>query len=1104
MIENNRIERFSIRKLTIGAVSIGIGLCAATLSGTTVKADTLPIENTSQVEQVKTSDDIAKQQITTVNVENATKQNESLNKSNETNLKLDVATNDTDKKVTDSDKVNDKKETTTNIDKAKSLADTTVVNLPEQKVLINQDPSAYLNYYTEKSIADGLNALKLSNTNLLSSVKFNVDEESHNYLVIFDDKSIKKISFKDVLVQSLVSSSKLNSPEFPVVVNNSAKLTDKEKDTIKNTVISLNPQSVKNVVFKNDYYQPFDIIFKDGSQYYGKYQTSELTINFNAWILNRQSSSVSKDIKIPDNKLKVKDINKLTFDEQEQLKKNLKKINPLADDISISPTGVAKIVFNFPPHIEYINSEELIQGPLPLADTIKVILPKEKILIDQNPSDYITWYNEKKVGQGLNALKLSNSDLLSSAKFDVDTASHNYLITFKDNSIKKIPFTDVLIQSLESSIKLNTPEFPILVKNCEKLTEDEMESLRKMIISLNSSVVNDVKFDPAPKVIYKDASWIYLSTNNKDANSESNPWILNYGPTKHPNVNIPSNKLKVKDINNLTDMDRNKLKEILEKANPLADRISINFNGVARIDFNYPQDTEYIVPSELLSDKPESLAEKTMVMIPSKKTIWNKPYHENYDEKALIKGLRNIQSANLVLAHKVKFDIDTARQSYVLTFEDDSTKLIPFESIFVNSMASSITLNKPDFPIIVNDQYSLTKNEKDKIKQLILKTNPNKHIKDVKFTDAFNTGGEMPFTVIFEDGSSIGRVGAYLELNVDDWIYSKEYDKNYDNDITSIKLPTKKLVVKEPSHLSKDEIDTLTEKLEDLNPFVYTISVSPEGEAKFFFKYPDVTRYVEATKLVTDGKEEISNTDSKDKNTNTSINPNKDSKPNTPSKDDQSKDSSKPSNPTTPSVDPTPVTPSHDEQNQSTYTPIENNSQSSKNSNSMNDQVKKQEKVKSIITERAAVTGIIHAPIISNNPNYKIALLDENGNYTGQYINTNSNWKYFEVAIIKGRLCYRLGSSKQWIPADYLNGSMSYQNGKFVNEIKYQNIGYVSALKDHPTWKIALYDTNGKITSYLNPNSSWKIFAKKVINGQLMYRLGTQKQWIPAKYISIK
>ena len=63
-------------------------------------------------------------------------------------------------------------------------------------------------------------------------------------------------------------------------------------------------------------------------------------------------------------------------------------------------------------------------------------------------------------------------------------------------------------------------------------------------------------------------------------------------------------------------------------------------------------------------------------------------------------------------------------------------------------------------------------------------------------------------------------------------------------------------------------------------------------------------------------------------------------------------------------------------------------------------------------------TGIVYVPFINHNPNWKIRLLDSDGHYT-KYIRTNTRWKYFDVKIIKGMKCYKLGTDTQWVPAKY-------------------------------------------------------------------------------------
>lgn len=77
---------------------------------------------------------------------------------------------------------------------------------------------------------------------------------------------------------------------------------------------------------------------------------------------------------------------------------------------------------------------------------------------------------------------------------------------------------------------------------------------------------------------------------------------------------------------------------------------------------------------------------------------------------------------------------------------------------------------------------------------------------------------------------------------------------------------------------------------------------------------------------------------------------------------------------------------------------------------------KKVEKAK----PKAMETFLVYAPVINNNPNWKIALRDGDGHLTGKYIKTNSRWKAFDTKQMKGGTWYKLGTNGQWAPAAYL------------------------------------------------------------------------------------
>ena len=57
---------------------------------------------------------------------------------------------------------------------------------------------------------------------------------------------------------------------------------------------------------------------------------------------------------------------------------------------------------------------------------------------------------------------------------------------------------------------------------------------------------------------------------------------------------------------------------------------------------------------------------------------------------------------------------------------------------------------------------------------------------------------------------------------------------------------------------------------------------------------------------------------------------------------------------------------------------------------------------------------------VKGHPNYAVAMMDANGVYTGKFLKQGSRFKVFGKKTIKGRVCYRLGTQSQWVPAEFL------------------------------------------------------------------------------------
>ena len=75
-------------------------------------------------------------------------------------------------------------------------------------------------------------------------------------------------------------------------------------------------------------------------------------------------------------------------------------------------------------------------------------------------------------------------------------------------------------------------------------------------------------------------------------------------------------------------------------------------------------------------------------------------------------------------------------------------------------------------------------------------------------------------------------------------------------------------------------------------------------------------------------------------------------------------------------------------------------------------------KSKPAVKPAKKVPKIVYVPIINNNSNYHVRLLDSEGHYQ-KYIATDTRWKVWSVKIIKGMKCYKIGTDTQWVPAKF-------------------------------------------------------------------------------------
>lgn len=68
---------------------------------------------------------------------------------------------------------------------------------------------------------------------------------------------------------------------------------------------------------------------------------------------------------------------------------------------------------------------------------------------------------------------------------------------------------------------------------------------------------------------------------------------------------------------------------------------------------------------------------------------------------------------------------------------------------------------------------------------------------------------------------------------------------------------------------------------------------------------------------------------------------------------------------------------------------------------------------------------------------------------------------------------------------------------------KIPKIVYVPVINSNPNYHVRLLDSKGHYQKYIATNTRWKVWSVKIIKGMKCYKIGTDTQWIPAKFTKI-
>ncbi|MDW8682728.1 Ig-like domain-containing protein, partial [Streptococcus suis] len=698
-------------------------------------------------------------------------------------------------------------------------------------------PVADTNNLTDDEKAKVKEEVEKSNPNLPTGTTVEVGNDG-TVTVTYPDGSVDTIPGTDTVVsttptpQTDAEKNDLTNPtKTPVTdVNN---LTDDEKAKVKEEVEKSNPDlpSGTTITVGND--GTATITYPDGST-----DTLTGTVTVIGTTPTPQTDAEKNDLTNP-TKTPVADTNNLTDDEKAKVKEEVEKSNPdlpSGTTITVGNDGTATITYP-DGSTDTLTGTVTVIGttPTPQTDAEKNDLtnPTKTPVADTNN---LTEDEKAKVKE---EVEKSNPNLPTGTTVEVGNDG-TVTVTYPDGSVDTIPGTDTVATEppyepvpqtdAEKNGISNPTKTPVADTN--SLTEEEKakvkEEVEKSNPNLPSGTTIEVGNDGSVAITYPDGSidiipgadTVVPTTPIPQTDAEKND-VTN--PTKTPVV----------DTNNLTDDEKAKVKEEVEKSNPgLPSGTTIEVSNGGSVTITYPDGSIDIIPGAdavvPTTPTPQTDAEKNGITNPAKTPVAD-TNNLTEDEKAKVK--EEVEKSNPGLPSGTTIEVSNGG-SVTITYPDGSIDIIPATDAVVPTTPTPQTdaekngiTNPTKTPVA--DTNNLTEEEKAKVKEEVEKSNPGL---PTGTTIEVSNGGSV--TITYPDGS-IDIIPAT------DAVVPTTPTPQTDAEKNGITNPTKTPVA-DTNNLTEDEKAKVKEEVEKSNPGLpsgTTIVVGNDGSVTI--TYPD-------------------------------------------------------------------------------------------------------------------------------------------------------------------------------------------------------------------------------------------------------------------------
>ena len=458
-------------------------------------------------------------------------------------------------------------------------------------------------------------AVKKANPTLPADAKVTVGNDGTVTVTDKDDKVLGTIPAE----KAVKKAEEIKAPETPIKVDNAKALTAENKKAVEDAVKKANPNLPEGA--KVEVADDGTVTVKDKDGKVLGTIPAEKTV--------KQDES-KLGVKAPE-AVEVANPNNVTPEEQGKIKEAVKKANPdlnlTDDDITVDDKGNVTV------------KKDGKEGKLTPAQTVKkaeeIKAPETPITVDNAKA--LTAENKKAVED---AVKKANPNLPEGAKIEV-ADDGTVTVTDKDgNPIGTIPADKAVKAALKA------PEKPVEVKDPSKLTDEEKKAVEDAVKKANPDLPTDAKVtvgnDGTVTVTDKDGKEIgklkpkatvkkaTTSDNNNPTNPSENGDLSNKDLSdslpgalgdanadskdakKDRKVNIPQDKVKVKNLAELTESEKKAVLDKVKKANPDAKEVA--FDDMGNVALTFEDGFKANIPYRSLVAK----AEDGAVAIPSK------------------------------------------------------------------------------------------------------------------------------------------------------------------------------------------------------------------------------------------------------------------------------------------------------------------------------------------------------------------------------------------------------------------------------------------------------------------------------------------------------